>query len=759
MDIFTSFRETCIVRSSWVQRLNTLCLLAVSIPPGGTYFWSGVDGQSEVIGPLTFSSVKDNDRHPEDTYRRVHVSVGTTAFHEFATTSGSLTLPVGKSATEVKIPQGQSRKIAFSLKSLDEILGQTPDFARNLYGHRLYAVKVTIISQQTVNGGHQPEKKEEYYICRFVSALRRTGLDGQPTPEWEADLIPFESTLSDPRRQALGSPRRVNAKILQVVGDSPTLEVKNLPNSGESFWDAGGTAGAHILCYEPTAAGLGKGFVELKRGDKLIGKIKLLGTGISPKVWSVDAAVFARELQRAFINGAQYESKKPGHFRKLADRILNDVELTYSYFWRYRAMRAETWGIKSKSDIDIQVEFEWDVSKDSNPRPHTGLVIKDLLRGLQALKAQYQDVNAVTYAYYFDRLLHTEAAYNQRTVIRLNVPAFGQYPDAADTEDARRHWVKVLAHELGHAHLFTGHIIPDATPKDSIRYFDLMQSGVDRGDRPFLVEESSHYLNLATGWDWSPGNVKAALDMITTTGSVAPGKHAHDPFQEAGSELLLPWMWITDATVSEAAGTASLEVRLSAPSAVPIPILCVTADGTATAGSDYKATVKTLTFQPGTTVNRDMVVPIINDARHEPDEQFRVYLDAEPFWTRIPLSDREAICTIRDDDRPPAISISKVVVRENAGKAVFTVSLSAKSGNKITVKYTTVDGTAVAGKDYQARSGTLTFPAGTKTQSIAVPIINDSRREPDETFKVKLSAATNATIGSPTAIGTIKDDD
>ena len=83
------------------------------------------------------------------------------------------------------------------------------------------------------------------------------------------------------------------------------------------------------------------------------------------------------------------------------------------------------------------------------------------------------------------------------------------------------------------------------------------------------------------------------------------------------------------------------------------------------------------------------------------------------------------------------------------------MTLSAPSAQPVTVQYATANGTATAGSDYQARTGTLTIPAGQTTGTITVPVIGDRLPEPDETFVVNLSGATNATIADGQAVGTI----
>ena len=106
----------------------------------------------------------------------------------------------------------------------------------------------------------------------------------------------------------------------------------------------------------------------------------------------------------------------------------------------------------------------------------------------------------------------------------------------------------------------------------------------------------------------------------------------------------------------------------------------------------------------------------------------------------------------------PAVSINDVsIVEGNAGtiNAVFTVALSSASAQTITVNYSTVNGTAAAGSDYVAQSGTVTFSAGQTTKTIAVLVMGDTVVEPNETFFVNLTSASNAVIADGQGAGTI----
>ena len=111
---------------------------------------------------------------------------------------------------------------------------------------------------------------------------------------------------------------------------------------------------------------------------------------------------------------------------------------------------------------------------------------------------------------------------------------------------------------------------------------------------------------------------------------------------------------------------------------------------------------------------------------------------------------------------PASLSVSDVTLIEgNAGtqNAVVTVSLSAPSTKTVTVNYSTANGTASAGSDYQAVSGKLTFAPGQTSKSILVPVIGDRLGEPNETFFVNLSGAKNATIADGQGVVTIVDDE
>jgi len=184
-----------------------------------------------------------------------------------------------------------------------------------------------------------------------------------------------------------------------------------------------------------------------------------------------------------------------------------------------------------------------------------------------------------------------------------------------------------------------------------------------------------------------------------------------------------------------------------------------TANGSATAGSDYTAVSGTVTFPKGSTT-QTIAVPIRGNITYETDETFSLNLSSPVNAT---IADGTGVGTIINDDAAPvvssAVSINNVTMLEgNSGftNMLFTVSLSkADSLRVVTVSYATSDGSASAGSDYTAVSGTVTFPTGSTTQTIAVPILGDTTVEASETFTLNLTNPVNATIAGATGVGTI----
>lgn len=224
-----------------------------------------------------------------------------------------------------------------------------------------------------------------------------------------------------------------------------------------------------------------------------------------------------------------------------------------------------------------------------------------------------------------------------------------------------------------------------------------------------------------------------------------------------------PALSINDVSVNEGnAGTtnATFTVSLSQPApSGGVSFDIASADGTASAGVDYVASSLTGQTIPAGSSSATFIVLVNGDTLNEPNETFFVNVSNVSGAT---ITDAQGQGTIVNDDAVPALSIDDVSVSEgNSGTTTltFTVSLSAPSAQTVTVNYATADGSATAGSDYVARSGTLTFAPGTTAQGVAVTINGDTAVEADETFSLALSGASNASIARATGTATILNDD
>jgi hypothetical protein len=202
---------------------------------------------------------------------------------------------------------------------------------------------------------------------------------------------------------------------------------------------------------------------------------------------------------------------------------------------------------------------------------------------------------------------------------------------------------------------------------------------------------------------------------------------------------------------------AHFAVSLSHAAGQAVSVSYATSDGTATAGSDYVAQSGTLTIPAGETAAA-IDIAVVGDTLIEPDETFFVNLSNA---SGVMIADDQGQGLMVNDD-VPAISLSDAAVVEGdsgSTNATFIATLSTAGLAPVTVDYATADATATAGSDYTATTGTLTFAPGTTSLPVNVTVLGDVSVEPDETFLLNLTNATNASLADPQGIGYIADDD
>lgn len=251
------------------------------------------------------------------------------------------------------------------------------------------------------------------------------------------------------------------------------------------------------------------------------------------------------------------------------------------------------------------------------------------------------------------------------------------------------------------------------------------------------------------------------VDLSLADGATIVDGRGVGTIENDDEEVPPPGLSISDAQAVEGdAGTvaADFTVTLAPASSNAVTVSFQTADGTATAGSDYIASQGDLTFAPGETT-KTVAVQVQGDTQVEPDETFFVDL-SNPDGATLATARGEG--TIENDDATQStISILDASVVEGDSGArglAFSVTLSAVTAAPVTFSYSTTNGTAQAGSDYSAASGSLALPAGQTSGQIVVSVLGDTEVEPDETFFVTLVSA-SLPIADGAARGTIRNDD
>lgn len=274
------------------------------------------------------------------------------------------------------------------------------------------------------------------------------------------------------------------------------------------------------------------------------------------------------------------------------------------------------------------------------------------------------------------------------------------------------------------------------------------------------IQESDEifYLNI----DTTPsGSGASEVKVVDGQGTAIIG-------HEDGSKLASVIATVSDPIINENDGYVDFVISLNAPAQAPVILNYYTSNGLADYNNDYSYRgTNTLTFVPGVTT-KTVRVALQDDSTAESQENF--YLTATASSTNVTVSN-PGMATIFDNDtvvqdidlsgsiesaEKAALNVRDVTVDEKAGTATFVVELDKATTDSFSIAYNLVDGTTSAGSDYSGTtSGTLSFAAGQKVQTVVVDINDDAAQEAAEQFLLDL--ATNAT-GSGAAQVKVVDD-
>ena len=256
----------------------------------------------------------------------------------------------------------------------------------------------------------------------------------------------------------------------------------------------------------------------------------------------------------------------------------------------------------------------------------------------------------------------------------------------------------------------------------------------------------------------------SAGQFITTTATDPAGNTSEfsqcRQITPAGSSVSLQFS-AANYTVAEKGGTATISVTRTGGNLGAVSVNYTTLNGTATAGSDYVAASGTLNWADGDASLKTFAVTIKDDALNEVNETVNLTL-TNPTGGAVLGGLSSATLSITDDDPMPGLSISDVSKAEGDNGTtdfIFTVTLSAASGQNVFVDYVTADGSAHANSDFVFLSGNLGIGAGTMSRDITVRVFGDTQFEPNEAFFLNLSNPVGAVLTKAQGTGTIVNDD
>lgn len=231
----------------------------------------------------------------------------------------------------------------------------------------------------------------------------------------------------------------------------------------------------------------------------------------------------------------------------------------------------------------------------------------------------------------------------------------------------------------------------------------------------------------------------------------------------------LPRATIADLFVDEVYGTtteALFTVSLDQLPAAAVDIGYTTVAGTATEGADYQPALGTLQFTETGPRSRTVSVLVNGDAELEVlAEQFMLMLTANP--TQVILDRNQATCRIMDAGAVVQFASDHFTVEERLGAGVIVLERPMMSMGTISVTVDFIDETAegnqqplAPGSDYESTPQVVYIPGSVTQKEVSFVLLNDTVRESQETFQVRLSQPMSASLGARhTATVTIVDND
>jgi len=261
---------------------------------------------------------------------------------------------------------------------------------------------------------------------------------------------------------------------------------------------------------------------------------------------------------------------------------------------------------------------------------------------------------------------------------------------------------------------------------------------------PVGAAESAEMFSLNLGA--LSGSGAGAVRIADGSGEAIIGRNGQTP-------VATPFVSVSNPVAGEGDGYVDFVVSLSAPGLQQVSVEYSTRDIVAGYGYpdyDFDFLSGTLVFAPGVTT-QTIRVAINNDNVAEPAETFALALSSP---TNAVITHPYGIATIVDNDTlgdtaaRAQLSVKDVVVDASADYLTFAVTLDKTVTGMFSVAYSTVNGTALAGSDYLAASGVLTFAPGETAKTVTIALPHDSAAEPAELFNLVLGAVSGEAAAS-----------
>jgi hypothetical protein len=333
------------------------------------------------------------------------------------------------------------------------------------------------------------------------------------------------------------------------------------------------------------------------------------------------------------------------------------------------------------------------------------------------------------------------------------------------TED----WLEIVAGDYGLR--AGGGLVTDSTGKLSLdpTYFATVSGSTNVQGTSSLHGQFVYNTTTRTlMWDADGARTSASGIALATFNSAATVSAAR--FKILGAAVADG----TPSSQTEGAG-AKIGFTVALSSAVTEDLLLTysTENGTAVAGSDFVGVSNgRATIAAGST-STTVWVDLLNDSFFEGPEAFRLRLDSAQLATSgtpLTVTDNLGTGTIADNDVAPTVTVGNgapnPATEASGARIAFTVALSAALGEDLLLTYSTVNGTAVAGSDFQGVSnGSARIVAGSTSATIWINVYDDAVFEGPEAFTLQVASAKLAGSGAALAItnnsgtGNIADND